>query len=68
MKHREFERYSSILNLTNKATDWLELGFKNQMSYSRQMGRGDQTDQEQGLANGKPFVYAAVFQSRGESL
>ena len=55
VKHREFERYSSILNLTNKATDWLELGFKNQMSYSRQMGRGDQTDQEQGLATASPL-------------
>ena len=55
VKYREFERYSSMLNLSNKATNWLELSFKNQMSYTKQTGRGDQSDQSQGLATASPL-------------
>lgn len=55
VKYREFERYSSMLNLSNKATNWLELSFKNQMSYTKQTGRGDQSEQSQGLATASPL-------------
>ncbi|MGI6571944.1 MAG: SusC/RagA family TonB-linked outer membrane protein [Fermentimonas sp.] len=55
VKYREFERYSSMLNLSNKATNWLELSLKNQMSYTNQTGRGDQSGQDQGLATASPL-------------
>lgn len=59
VKFREFERYSSMLNLSNKATDWLELSFKNQMSYTTQKGRGDQSSQDQGIATASPLSMMA---------
>lgn len=55
VKYREFERYTSMLNISNKAANWLEINFKNQMAYSNQTGRGDQTDQEQGISTASPL-------------
>lgn len=55
VRNRSFDRYSSVLNLNNKAKKWLEFGFKTQLSYTKQEGRGDQSLQEQGISTGSPL-------------
>ncbi|MFW5872871.1 MAG: SusC/RagA family TonB-linked outer membrane protein, partial [bacterium] len=55
VRNFEFERYTGTLNLENKSTDWLDLGFKSQLAYTDQIGRGDQTDQEQGISTSSPL-------------
>lgn len=61
VRNREFERYTGTLNLDNQARNWLNLAFKTQMSYTNQLGRGDQSDQEQGIATSSPLniLYSA---------
>lgn len=51
----KFRRYSSLLNVENKAKSWLDLNFKSQISYTDQQGRGDQSGQAQGLASASPL-------------
>lgn len=50
-----FKRYTSTINLDNKATKWLDLNFKTQVSYSEQTGRGDKGDQTQGIPTSSPL-------------
>lgn len=44
-RNSAFKRYTSLLNLNANVTKWLDLSFKNQMSYSRQEGLGDKANQ-----------------------
>ncbi len=57
-----FRRYSSLLNLENKASKWLDLSFKSQISHTSQQSRGDQADQAQGIGTTTPL--SLVFSSR----
>ena len=51
-----FERYSGRLNLDHKANNWLSFGIKQMLSHTNQNGYGDQSDQEQGIANMSPLA------------
>ncbi|MDG5798941.1 SusC/RagA family TonB-linked outer membrane protein [Marinilabiliaceae bacterium ANBcel2] len=55
VRNREFERFTGVLNLENQARDWITFGVKTQLAYTNQLGRGDQTDQEQGISTGSPL-------------
>lgn len=57
-----FRRYSSLINLENKASKWLDLSFKSQLSHTSQQSRGDQGDQEQGIGTLSPL--SLLFSSR----
>ncbi|MBR8537209.1 TonB-dependent receptor [Carboxylicivirga sediminis] len=55
VRNRNFDRYSTTLNVNNKARKWLDLSFKTQLSYTEQEGRGDQSDQGQGISTASPL-------------
>ncbi len=51
----DFKRYSGRLNLSNKATDWLDLNLNQMLSYTRHNGYRDQSDQAQGIGHSQPL-------------
>jgi len=51
-----FDRYSGRLNLNHKANKWLDFSISEMLSHTNQNGYGDQTDQEQGIANMAPMA------------
>ena len=55
-----FSRYSGLLNLDNKATKWLDLSFKGQVSYTAQQGIGDNSRQSASVSLTHPTILALV--------
>ncbi len=55
VRNSSYERYSSLVNLNNKANNWLDLNLKTQLAYSLQKGYADQSEQEQGLGTSSPL-------------
>lgn len=51
-----FKRYSGLLNLDNKATKWLNLSFKGQVSYTSQEGSGDNSGQSSSVSLSQPTI------------
>jgi len=50
-----FKRYNGTFNIDSKANKFIELSFNNMLSFSDQTGRGDQTNQAQGIATASPL-------------
>ena len=55
VNNRSFDRYSSVININSKPKDWLDLSAKTQLSYTKQIGDRDQSDQEQGIGTVSPL-------------
>lgn len=56
----KFTRYSGLLNVDNKATKWLDLAFKGQVSYTSQLGVRDHSRQGASVALNHPAVLALI--------
>ncbi len=50
-----FERYSFRMNLDHKAYDWLDLSFKQMLSWTDQKGFRDKSGQDVGIPSGSPL-------------
>lgn len=50
-----FKRLSGVLNVDSKPREWLDLSFKTQLAYTKQDGRRDQSDQQQGIGTAAPL-------------
>ena len=55
-----FKRYSGLLNLDNKATKWLNLSFKGQVSYTSQEGSGDNSGQSGSVSLSQPTILSLL--------
>ena len=55
-----FKRYSGALNVDNKATKWLDLAFKGQVSYTRNEGSQDNSVQRDAVSLTHPVLLAFV--------
>jgi len=50
-----FKRMSGILNVNSKPREWMDISFKTQLAYTKQDGRRDQSDQQQGIGTASPL-------------
>ena len=51
----EFKRYSGRVNVNHKATDWLDLGINQMLSFTNQSGYRDQSNQAEGIGISSPL-------------
>jgi TonB-linked SusC/RagA family outer membrane protein len=51
----EFQRYSGRINIDHKATDWLNFGINQMLSYTVQRGYRDQSNQAEGIGISSPL-------------
>ncbi len=55
VKTSSFQRYSGRANISNQATDWLKLSLNESLTFTRQEGFRDQSDQNQGIGYSSPL-------------
>ena len=50
-----YNRFSGRVNVDHQVNKWLKLGFRQMISYTKQKGHSDQSNQEQGLGTSSPL-------------